>query len=63
MGTASIMSSKCLYTLHWLYIRGVYHSGSALVLILQEQVSFPPQNAQMLAIKPLNEGMLDCEEK
>ena len=63
MGATSITTPKCLYSLHWLYIRGVNHSGSALVLILQEQVYFPPQNAQMQAIKPQNGGTLDCKEE
>ena len=32
----SIMTSKCFYTLHWLYTRYFYHSGNAVVPILNE---------------------------
>ena len=32
-----IMSPKCLHTSRGIYKRGLYHSGSALVLIIQER--------------------------
>ena len=56
MSATSIMTSKSLHTLYGLYKTSVYHSGSALVLILHEQIRLPPQNAQNLALKPLNGG-------
>ena len=48
----SIMTSKYLYTSHWLYIRCLYHSGNALVPILQEQVSFPPKRPKSSSETP-----------
>ena len=42
--------------------RYLYDSGSILVLILHKQVRLPPQNAQNLALKPLNRGALDCKQ-
>ena len=51
MSDTSIMSSECLHISHGIYKRGVYHLGSALVLILHERVRLPPQKAKNLALK------------
>ena len=56
------MSSKCFHTSHGIYLRGLYHSGSVLVLILLERVSFPPKNTKNLALKPLHRGTFGCKK-
>ena len=77
MSATSIMSSKSLCILHWLYIRCLYHSESALVLIPHERclyhsgstlipipherVRLPPQNAKNPALKPRITGKLKDE--
>ena len=43
--TSMIYSSKCLHTSRGIYKKCFYHSGSALVLILHEQVRWPTQMA------------------
>ena len=61
MSATSIMTSKCFYTLHQLYIRCLYHSGSSLVTIPHEQVRLPPQNTRNPALEPRNGGTLGCK--
>ena len=58
MSATSIISSKCLYILHWLYVRCFYHSGRALVPIPHEQVRLPPEKAKNPALKPGNKRKL-----
>ena len=48
------MTSKCFSTFHWLYIRCLCHSESALVPIPKERVCLQPQNAEKPAVKPQN---------
>ena len=56
------MTSKCVYTFHWIYIRCLYHLGSALVPIPHERVRLPPQNAENQALKLQNGGTLGCKK-
>ena len=63
MSDTSIMTSKCLYIFHWLYIRCLYHSGSAMVRIPHERVRLPPENAENPALKPRNRGTLVCKKR
>ena len=58
MSDTSIVTSKYLHTSHRLYIISLYHSGSALVLILHEQVHLLAPNNKNLVVKPLNGGTL-----
>ena len=50
------MTLECLHTSYGIYKRGLYHSGSALVLILHERVRLLPQKAENLALKSLHGG-------
>ena len=47
---------------HEIYEICLYHSGSALILILQEKVHWSSRNAQNLALKPLNGGTFGCKK-
>ena len=56
MRASSIFTSKYFHTSYGIYIKWLYPSEKALVLILYERVRFPPQNAPNLALKLPNKG-------
>ena len=63
MSITQIWSFNYWNTSHGYKKRCLYHSGSALVLILHEIVCLPPQNAQNLALKLLNGGTFGCKKR
>ena len=63
MSATTIMTTKCLRTLFWWYIRCLYDLRSALVLTLHERVRIPPRYAHNLALNLLNGDMLGCKKE
>ena len=59
MGTKLFQLDLPLYEI---YKRCLYHSRSALLLILHKRVHLLLQNFQTLDLKPLNGGMLGCKK-
>ena len=64
MSDSSIISTMCLHTSYEIYKIFVYHSWSALVLILHyKQVHLPPQNAWILAQKRKQGGTFGYKKR